>query len=117
PLLLNQIGRRSDFTTAIRATGGLIAAQLMFVNLAMKIRLPSRSRDTENVEPPLPVVVWKSIFTDVGYLSALTGQNLGPIQLSAPLILYKTEHFSRVLVYSFRVRAAPGLPSDLVIPS
>ncbi|KAJ7670512.1 hypothetical protein B0H17DRAFT_1209248 [Mycena rosella] len=70
-VMLNEIGERAQFTTAIRATGGLIAAQLLSANLTMKTRIPSKQPYTANSEPSL--IAWKSIFSDIRYLSALTG--------------------------------------------
>ncbi|KAJ7747622.1 major facilitator superfamily domain-containing protein [Mycena maculata] len=75
PILLNQLGQRANFTIAIRASGGLIGALLLFANLAMRTRLPSKvpgmkSTEQRHTDQPLD---WKSMFTDIGYLSALTG--------------------------------------------
>ncbi|KAJ6469076.1 major facilitator superfamily domain-containing protein [Mycena vitilis] len=71
PIMLNQIGERAGFTTAIRASGGLVGAMLLFANLTMKTRLPSKVQGGKG--PNEKSVDWKGMFTDVGYLSALTG--------------------------------------------
>ncbi|KAJ7631896.1 major facilitator superfamily domain-containing protein [Mycena polygramma] len=71
PIMLNQIGEHADFTTAIRASGGLVGAMLLFANLTMKTRLPSKVQGGKG--PDEKSVDWKSMLTDVGYLSALAG--------------------------------------------
>ncbi|KAJ7235838.1 major facilitator superfamily domain-containing protein [Mycena rebaudengoi] len=62
------LGQHVRFSTGIQATGALVAAQLLFANLIMKTRLPPKNTDTSK-----PEIDWTSIFTDVGYLAALTG--------------------------------------------
>ncbi|KAJ7452197.1 major facilitator superfamily domain-containing protein [Mycena galericulata] len=76
PILLNQLNRHTNFTTAIRASGGVIGALLLFANLTMRTRLLSKIQAVEStveqqqVEQPLD---WKGMFTDIGYISALVG--------------------------------------------
>jgi hypothetical protein len=69
--MLNQIGSRMHVTTGIRATGGVIAALLLFANLTMKTKLTSKDAAAKNVR--YPPIEWKNIFTDVGYVCALAG--------------------------------------------
>jgi MFS family permease len=71
PIMLNQIGSRMHVTTGIRATGGVIAALLLFANLTMKTKLTSKDAAAKNVR--YPPIEWKNIFTDVGYVCALAG--------------------------------------------
>ncbi|KAJ7452187.1 major facilitator superfamily domain-containing protein [Mycena galericulata] len=75
PILLNQLGQHVTFTTAIRASGGLIGALLMFANLTMRTRLPSKTLDTKPTEQQQveEALDWNGMFTDVGYISALIG--------------------------------------------
>ncbi|KAJ7115568.1 major facilitator superfamily domain-containing protein [Mycena crocata] len=83
PIMLNQIGQRADFITAICASGGLIGAQLLFANLAMKTRLPSKIKGAKQGTKDRSVE-WKSIFSDMGYLSALAGAFFTSLGLSFP---------------------------------
>ncbi|KAJ7484098.1 major facilitator superfamily domain-containing protein [Mycena galericulata] len=76
PILLNQLNQHTNFTTAIRASGGVIGVLLLFANLTMRTRLPSKvpaiesTVEQQQVEQPLD---WKGMFTDIGYISALIG--------------------------------------------
>ncbi|KAJ7146008.1 major facilitator superfamily domain-containing protein [Mycena epipterygia] len=69
PIMLNQIGEHVNFTTAIRASGGLVGGLLLFANLTMKTRLPPKIQDAANQSS----IDWKGMYTDLGYLSALAG--------------------------------------------
>ncbi|KAJ7075643.1 major facilitator superfamily domain-containing protein [Mycena belliarum] len=74
PIMLNQIGQHVDFTTAIRVSGGLIGAQLLFANLVMRTNLPPKTPAAKEDSNDQPAAIdWKTLFTDVGYLSALAG--------------------------------------------
>ncbi|KAJ7468491.1 major facilitator superfamily domain-containing protein [Mycena latifolia] len=73
PIMLNQIGQHVNFTTAIRASGGLVGAQLLFANLMMKTKLPSTIHSAKEDSDSQTSIDWKRIFKDIGYLSALIG--------------------------------------------
>ncbi|KAK6971618.1 riboflavin transporter MCH5 [Favolaschia claudopus] len=70
PIMLNQLGKHTEFKTGIRVSGAIIGAMLLFANMTMKMRsAPKQPKTDESVDQLMTYS--KSIVTDLGYLASL----------------------------------------------
>jgi len=71
PIMLNNLFKSAGFAWAVRATGFLDVALLLFANIVMRTRLPSRKQ-----RPAAPPIEIKKILTDRAYMVFLIGASI-----------------------------------------